>query len=111
MKNRMFASSYSTFDATSLDADYLLCEPGLPQATSILRFVNTSGVNILISYDGITGHDVIPSYSTVELSLQQNMQPGSSRCAFYKGMPIYVAYELGAGKGGDLYIISYYQVP
>lgn len=105
--NRVSTNSFAVFDATLLTATYQVCDPGLPQASFLIRFVNTSDVAIFISYNGITDHDIVLAYNQVDLFFQQIKQD-DRRLALQKGAPLYVRYELGAGKGGYLYVISYY---
>ena len=110
LTNRIWANSFAVFDATLLTNVYQLCDPGLPQPSFLIRFVNTSNVNIFISYDGINDHDIVLAHDQFELSLQVNNQPRNLIALMAKTTPVYVKYELGVGKGGYLYVISYYQL-
>lgn len=107
--NKVLANSFSSFNATLLDVDYLLCNAGIPQPAFALRFVNTSDQNIKISYDGTTDHDLIPAHDFVEIYFQLNNRGNSHIALFPRNTPVYVAFETGPAKGGYLYVISYYQ--
>jgi len=75
----------------------------------LVKFINYSNVNILISYDGVYCHDVILHNSDMLLPLQEGSRPKGDVALMARGMPVYVAKETNAGKFGYLYVISYYQ--
>jgi len=107
--NRALANTYTYFDAKLLDTAFQVCDPGLPNPIFLLKFINTSDVNILISYDGVYCHDVILHNSEVVLPFQEGSKPRGDIALMARGMPVYVAKETNPGKGGYLYVISYYQ--
>ena len=107
--NRVYANTCSSIDATLLNLFFQLAEPGLDEPCFMLKFVNSSAVNILISYDGIYQHDIVPAYSQVVLPFQSCARPKSDITLMKRGTPIYVVAETVPGKTGYLHIISYYQ--
>ena len=114
--NRAAANTFTYFDATLLTADFQICDPGIPHPCFLLKIVNTSDANVIISYDGIYGHDVVMKYgfwSTGEneiiLPFQECNRTKSHINLMARGTPVYVKAETNAGKAGDIYVISYYQ--
>jgi len=108
--NRILANTFTYFDATLLDADYQILDPGIPEPVFYMKFINTSTVNVFISFDGVYPHDIVLAQSNFELYLQANAQPRSDIALIKRGTPVYVAMETTPGKGGDIYVISYYYV-
>ena len=79
---------------------------GLPEACSIIRLVNTSQSDLLISFDGIDAHDYSdPELIPIVLLLQMNKQHHSKVCRMAKGTKI---YAFGAVSPGFLYVVGYY---
>ena len=107
--NRVYANAYSSLDATLLNIFFQMISPGLDEPCFMLKFVNSSNVNILISYDGIYPNDVVPASSQVVLPFQKNSRTKSDIALMKRGIPIYVAAEEHPGKTGYIHVISYYQ--
>jgi len=109
--NRVDANTYTSFDATLLLAApaFQLCDPGLLQPSFLLKIINDSYVNVIISYDGIYGNDVILAHDEIVVSLQQQSRVPGNITLLERGFPVYVAAETVPGKTGDIYVISYYQ--
>jgi len=108
--NRVFANTFTYFDATLLDADFQIVDPGIPEPVFYMKFINTSTVNAFISFDGIYLSDIVLAQSNFELYLQANGQPRSDVALIRRGTPVYVAMETTPSKSGDIYVISYYYV-
>lgn len=108
LSNRVLANTFTYYDATLLAAGYNVLDPGIPEPVFYMKIINTSTVNVLISYDGLYPHDVVLANSNFELYLQTNSQPHSGIALFERGKPVYVAKETTPGKGGYIYCISYY---
>lgn len=59
--NKVQFQTLSTFDAASLTSTYqAINSSGFEKAVLILRLVNASTADVLISYDGTNDHDVTP---------------------------------------------------
>jgi len=107
--NRLYPITLSTFDATELTNAYQVINVGgFSDPCSIIKFVNTSHVSVMISYDGVHDHDVILYNSEVDIIGQTNATLPGMRAQWKKGTSVYVKYILGAAKSGDLYLIGYY---
>jgi len=108
--DRAFANTYTSFDATLLTNDFQLCDPGIPEPVNILRIVNTSDVNVLISFDGIDPQDIIREYSDYELNFESNAEYPSDILLLPRYTKVWVAAEVNPGKAGDIYVISYFEI-
>jgi len=106
--NRLYPIELVYFDATTLTNAYqCINDDGIERPCNILRFISTSDVAIMISYDGINDHDVIRRLTAVDINAQLNKQPNGFVSLFAKGTKIYVKYILGAAKSGYLRITGY----
>lgn len=95
--------SATTFNGT----DYMPINPGgLPNACFYFTIINNSSGNVLVSYDGITAHDFIPSASSAPYPIQTNSQPNTFIANLAKGTIVYV---LGSVGTGDVYLSGFYQ--
>jgi len=114
--NRACSNTFTYFNATLLTPVFQVCDPGIPHPCFLLKIINTSNVNVIISYDGVYAHDVILEYSVFNkgdneliLPFQECKRTKSHINLLARGTPIYVAAETDAGKTGNIYVISYYQ--
>jgi hypothetical protein len=111
VKNSVAAIPQVSFDTNNLTANYQLVNPaGLPKACFLLRLINTSVVDVIISYDGIAGagNDTILARSISVYPFQTNSQPNNNMALIPVGTKIWVKQRTGAG-GGSLVIAGYYQ--
>jgi len=103
--NVLYPIELSSFDATSLTNAYQVVNVnGIPLPCSVINIVNTSGVPIMLSFDGINDHDVVRAYGHITYNFQLNAE---SKALLKKFTKLYVKYILGAGKGGDIYVTGY----
>lgn len=109
VKNSIAAIPYATFDTATLTANFQLVNgTGLAKACFLLRLINTSGVDIIISYDGVTNHDLISSASINTLPFQSNSQPQNNMALMALGTQIWVKQRTAAGAGAFV-VAGYYQ--
>lgn len=109
--NSIKAMPMITVDISTLnDLTYTeVTSGGLPEALSSMRFLNDSNINIKMSYDGITDHDIIASLSAnYAITPQLFATPANYVAAFAKGTKIYLKLTNMPGFS-NLYIIGYYQ--
>lgn len=107
VKNSIYAIPMLTVNSNAFNNTFQIINPGLPHTCSMLRIMNKSNQDIIISYDGATNHDYVQANTTLEIDAQLNSQPNNFACGFAKGMPIYVK---GAAAGvGLIYLAGYYQ--
>ena len=107
--NRAMANTFTYFDATLLDAAFQVCDPGIPEPVFLLRIINDSDANVLISYDGVYANDIVLAGSEIVLPFQENDRVAGRINLLKRGTPVYVAEETNPGKSGNIYVISYYQ--
>jgi len=103
--NRVKADELCTFDAADLTGGYDVICDGLHEASFLIRVINTSSSNIIISYDGIHDNDFVVVDCILQLSFQNNNRPRSHICLLPKGQKIYI--KGGAGQG-NIYLAAYY---
>ena len=98
--------------------DSLILDPAIYQAINnygfegsltIMRIVNESASDIFISYDGITDHDYIQSYSNLTLNFQLNSQGSGHVSKIRKWSHVYVRGTPDPKLGGYIYLTGYYQ--
>jgi hypothetical protein len=81
---------------------------GLPESCFMVRIINNSKVNLIISLDGgATAHDVVNSESS--LTIFDIPQANNYSANLAKGTVISVANEIGGASIGNVYVAGYYQ--
>jgi len=85
---------------TAFDTD------GLEGACFFLRITNDSDTDVIISYDGITGHEYVPKGKTIEVNFQTNSSPGNYVAKVKKGTVLYA--QGTAGQSGYIYLAGYF---
>lgn len=105
VRNSIAAIPLGAIAANTFTGAYQLIG-GLPHACFMLRFINNSSEDVLISYDGVTDNDVVIHDTTAQIEPQTNSQPNNYTCLFSKGMTIYVKAANGTG---EFYVAGYYQ--
>ena len=105
---RLYPFILAEFDATGLTANYQPINAGFTDPGMVMHIVNTSDVSVMISYDGVTDHDVILEDNEVVYNMQLNNQPSDLIAEEHTGTVVYVKQILGAGKGGDIYLTGYH---
>ncbi len=93
-----------SIDSANFDGSYMLIGK-LSNACSLIRIINNSDEDILISYDGETDNDFVQQMSTVEIYFQQNNKPNGNVANLAANTPIYV---LGGAGTGLVYVAGYY---
>jgi len=108
--NRLYPISLSIFDTGTLTNAYqLVTTVPFTEPCNLIRLVSNSDVAVMISYDGVTDHDVIRKDTTVTINAQLNKRPTCPHTKFTRGTNVYVKQILGPGKRGFLRVIGYYQ--
>jgi hypothetical protein len=83
---------------------------GLPFALSFIHIYSASTQNILLSYDGITDHDIIPALENIPyFSPQDAATPNNYVALFSKGTRIYLKKFTAATPIGFIFFAGYYQ--
>lgn len=93
------------FDSSTLTGGYdLVNEDGLEEACYLLRVINDSGLDVIVSFDGAHDHD----YVRTSDSLQIYAIPSYDRSNFAKGTKVYLK---GTADQGNIYLSGYYKIP
>lgn len=111
VKNSIAAIPRVTFDTATLTANYQLVNgTGLPKACFLLRLINSSNVDVIVSYDGVAGdgHDLILSASVNTYPFQSMGQPTNNTALIPAGTKIWVKQRTGAAAG-SFSVVGYYQ--
>lgn len=97
---------------TGLDASLIIVPTytvinfgGFPAPLSLLRIINASNTNVLISFDGQFDHDFIIAGQTLEIYAQALRQPSSEVSKLRANTEVYVR---GAAGIGHIYVAGYY---
>jgi len=107
-KNIIAAIPLGTFNAAALTAAFQpIYAGGLPHAILLLRIMNRSNVDIIISYDGLVNHDYILGETTFFLSAQMNSQPRNHVLQIPAGTTLSVKQATAPGIG-MIYVSGYY---
>lgn len=108
VKNSLKAIPVVTANSAALAAGYVLpiSATGFPEALVILRIVNASNQNVIISFDGVNDNDVVIAGSFLQIEAQTNAQPNNYMAAFAKSSKIWARGTAGIGT---IYVIGYYQ--
>ena len=107
-KNIIKAIPLGTFNAANLTANYQpIYATGLPHAIGLLRIINKSNVDFLLSYDGVTDNDYISVDSTFILPAQQNSQPRNQVMYIPAGTMLSIKQATAPGVG-TIYVSGYY---
>ena len=106
-RNAIKAIEMDNRNSNTLDGTFqVLNAGGLPKACTIIKIVNDSDRDVLISYDGVTDHDYVPLGDKLELNLQANSQPNGYASSMAQGTVFYVRGL--AGGTGYIYLVGYY---
>ena len=97
------------FDSTSLNpAIYQAINTyGLDEACTMIRIINTSDVDIYMSYDGVHDHDYVRAYKSHTLNLQLNATGSGDIAKMKKYSKVYIKGSVPK-FGGYIYLVGYY---
>lgn len=109
VRNSVAAVILTSIDSAAFDGTLQpINVAGLPEACFMIRIINNSSEDVIVSYNGGDGHDFVPHGQALQVESQMNSQPNNFVCKFPKGTIVYVA---GAEAGdGSVYLAAYYQV-
>jgi hypothetical protein len=95
-----FTGAYQTLGAVTAN-------PG-----RILKIVNNSNVDVTMSWDGVTDHDLIPASSGTIYDISTNKQQvssnGGGQWSIGTATQFYIKGTAGGGNSGSVYLIYMY---
>lgn len=98
----------TVFNSANLIATYLAVNPdGTPEPCGIIRIINASNANVIISYDGVGDHDIVLASSSLQLDFETNSLPPAYIALLKDGAVIYV--RSAAPGVGNIYFAGYFQ--
>lgn len=87
------------FDTAGLLVGYTAVNAGgTEDSLIILRIINASNTTVIISYDGVTDHDILIMNTDVLYNLQSNSEPQNFVYRLKKGTTFYVRGTAGIGS-------------
>ena len=92
-----------TFESASLTSSYQLVGSVFTYPVRIMKITSTSTTDVLVSWDGINDHEIIPAGSFLLLDVSANRET-SQICEISKGTSILVK---GTAGTGNIYISTY----
>ena len=104
----MIKNSVATIPLTEIDVSTIngSCVMQLPESCFLIRYVNRSDRDIMISYKHDIPHEIIPAHESVTLTFQATAVP---TCGYLpEGTSFYASCK--PNGTGSLYIIGYYFV-
>lgn len=107
-KNSMLAIEMESIDSATFTGNYQAINVGgLTEPCSIIRIINDSDRDIVVSYDGVLDNDFVGNGDHMDLNFQTNSQPNNKVAKMAQGTVVYVAGL--AGGTGLIYLAGYYQ--
>jgi len=103
--NKILAQTIQTFDSSTLNMNLQLAAT-LSFPARLLRIINESNVPVIISYDGVHGHDVVLATSTTQIPFADLNFSSNYSAAMAANTNIYVT---GAAGMGSIIFAAYYQ--
>ena len=89
---------------------YVINSDGLLHPCFMLRIINTSDVDVFVSFDGATVQEFVPKETTLVMPLQANAPKTYNGTALMaKGRKVYIT-AAAPGKTGRIYLAGYYQI-
>ena len=101
---RLYPDELRTIDSASFSGSYQAVGSPLTFAARVVKFTNQSGVDVLLSWDGSTDNEIIPSKGFVLLDISANRET-ANQCAIAANTQFYVN---GSASTGNFYISVYY---
>lgn len=107
-KDRVKPLDITSRNSNTLTAGTLrvINEDGLSGPCFMIRITNASNQSIVISYDGVTDHDVLLDDSVLEVNFQNNSRPGNQVALLPTGTKVWVK---GTAGTGFIYLSGFYQ--
>ena len=98
------------FLAGHLQAGFNLVDAiGFDGPLNHIKIKNTMDQPVIISFDGVYGHEYIKKYDSIDLNAQLCSIYLNKRCLFRDKTKIYVRKVDNYPKGGSLIVMGFYQ--
>lgn len=92
----------------SISGTYAAIGTALPNPSRLIRIINTTNADVLISTDGTTNNDIIPAGGFVLYDIMSNKSDSAGLFVLDQGSRIYVKQASGAPTSGNVYLVSIY---
>lgn len=105
-QNSVKAVPLSGFNSAAVLNNFQPINPGgFPESPFFVRINNASNSGIIISFDGVTDHDVVLANDFLDIPTQTNAQPGAWVALFPKYTVVFVR---GVAGVGTIFLSAYY---
>ena len=105
-QNAIKAETLTSIYTAGIGANYLpINAGGFTAPCLLLRIVNASNTNVMISYDGVHDHEIVHADNTLQLFFQLNNLPNGKVSCLPKGT---IVYAKGTAGIGLVYLAAYY---
>jgi len=107
IKNSVRAEILTSFSSADLTGVFQAINPlGLSRPCGLIRLVNDTDVDVVVSYNGIDENDYLQTGKVLEVNIRTSSDY-NHLAQFSKGTVVYVSG--GAGQSGNLYLTAYSQ--
>lgn len=97
-----------SIDSSTFTGSYQALGSSLIHPCALIRIVNRSNVDVTISVDGVTDHDIIPANGFFTYDVTANTPPSGDNAIFApQGRQYYVK---GSASSGLVYLVAQYIV-
>lgn len=101
---RLYPDTLRSIDSATFTGSYQAVGSPLTYAARVIKFTNQSGVDVLVSWNGSTNHEIVPATGFFLLDVSANRET-ANQCAIAASTQFYVK---GAASTGLFYISVYY---
>lgn len=105
LTNRISYGAMEIFDAASLSSSYQSIGGALLSPASILKIVNASNTDVIVSTDGVLANDVVPANSFTLYDLTTNATKDIQGAFFPTGTQFLIKGTAGVGS---IYLVYLY---
>ena len=101
---RLYPDVLRSINSTTFTGSYQKVGTALAYPVRIVKFMNLSGVDVTVSWDGVNDHDVIAAGGFLLLDVSSNRET-ANQCTIAAGTQFYVKASASTGL---FYISVYY---
>lgn len=101
---RIFPETLRSANASTFTGSYQALGSPLGHSIRLVKWTNTSNVDVTISWDGINDHEILPANSFVLLDVSSNREV-SNQWEIQNGLQFYIKAAVGVGS---VYMSAYF---
>lgn len=104
LSQNLYPNPLKSIDSATFTGSYQALGTALENSCRIVKFTNTSTVNVTVSWDGINDHEILPLGGFLLLDVSANKEKADI-CEIPKGTQFLVKGSAGTGL---VYLSSYF---